>query len=265
MVMLHTPRFLRASLFLSLVLASCTLGSCDQSGAPSGPSATLPSSITPGLTDWSGQPVFIQQAIAVQGRHEASLLAIPGVIGDGIGLAATNSGAAVILVFTNRAEVSGIPASFEGIPTQITMVGTVTAHGFTGTYRSPLPCGVTIGDNNQCAAGSIGALVSSTKTSSGASTYSGSITVYKNQYAWGSSTPKYMLSCNHVLADANAATGIRTSKISRAASMWVAARPAQWVNCTLGVISITGAAPPTTTMWRLRSAIQVWPADGLRR
>ncbi len=211
--MQHTPRFLRASLFLSLVLVSFSLWSCDQSGSPSAPTvtstATLPTSAGPatGLTNWSNEPIFVQQAIAIQERHEASILAIPGVIGDGIGLSKTNPNAAVLLVFTSRNGVEGIPASYEGLATQTTMVGNVAARSFTGTYRSPLPAGVTVGDNDECAAGSIGAIVTSTKNSTGSSTYGNTITVYSKQYSWGSNTPKYMLSCNHVFANENAATG----------------------------------------------------------
>jgi hypothetical protein len=202
--------FLRASLFLSLVAVSFTLWSCDQSGSPSS-SGTMPSSVgAPAIpaaiqSKWSNEPVFVQNAIAVQGRHEDDLLAIPGVIGDGVGLDKTNPNAAVILVFTSRNGVEGIPASFEGVKTQITMVGTVTAHAFTGTYSDPLPCGVTIGPDNECASGSIGALVTSTLTKSGTSTYGGSMTVYTNQYSWGSTTSVYMLSCNHVFAGENSA------------------------------------------------------------
>jgi hypothetical protein len=209
LLILNKARFRRASLVLSLAVVSFVLWSCEQESAPNAPSSPLPSSIAPALsqTDWSGQPAFIQQAIAVQGRLEASLLAMPGVIGDGVGLDPTNANAAVILVFTSRAGVEGIPASFEGITLQTTMVGTVTAHAFTGTYRSPLPCGVTVGDNTICAAGSIGAIVTSTRTSSGSSTYGGSLAVYYNQYSWPLKTPKYLLSCNHVLANENSATG----------------------------------------------------------
>jgi hypothetical protein len=213
-LMLNNARFLHASLFLSLVLVSFTFWSCDQTGSPSAPTATstnvLPTSIAPasGPTNWSGQPAFIQQAIAVQARHEASLLAIPGVIGDGIGLSKTKLNTAVILVFTSQTGVAGIPSSFEGIQTQTTMVGNVTAHAvYTGTYRSPLPCGVTVGDNDECASGSIGAIVTSSRTSSTNTTYGGAVTVYRNQYSWGSNTPKYMLSCNHVFANENSATG----------------------------------------------------------
>ena len=68
-----------------------------------------------GLTDWSGQPAFIQQAIAVKERNEAAILAIPGVIGDGVGLSKTNPNAAEIIVFTSKANVAGIPESFEAL------------------------------------------------------------------------------------------------------------------------------------------------------
>jgi hypothetical protein len=203
--MLNRTRILRASLFLSLVAISFTVWSCDQSGSPSAPQSALPATIAPatGLTNWSNQPAFIQQAIAVKERYEATLLAIPGVIGDGVGVSKANPNAATILVFTSKANVAGIPEAFEGIGTETKMVGKVTAHSFTGDYRDPLPCGVTVGPNNECASGSIGALVNTSLTKSGTSTYGGTMTVYKNQYSWGSTTPVYMLSCNHVFAGEN--------------------------------------------------------------
>ncbi len=211
--MLKTSRILRTGLFLGLVAVSFSLWSCDQSGSPSTPQIVIPSSIAPttGKSDWSGQPQFIQNAIAVQGRHEAALMAIPGVIGDGVGISQTNPTAATILVFTNEYGIEGIPTSLEGIATEVKMVGKVTAHSFTGSYRDPLPCGVSVGtntllNNEYCIAGSIGALVNSTLTKSGTSTYGGAMTVYSDQYSWGSTKPVYMLSCNHVFADENLAT-----------------------------------------------------------
>jgi hypothetical protein len=211
--MLKTSRILRTSLFLSLVAVSFSLWSCDQSGSPSSSQSGIPTSIAPatGKTDWSGQPQFIQNAIAVQGRHEAALMAIPGVIGDGVGMSHTTANTATILVFTSEYGVEGIPASLEGIATEVKMVGKVTAHSFTGSYRDPLPCGVSVGpnallNNEYCVAGSIGALVNSTLTKSGTSTYGGAMTVYTNDYSWGSSTPVYMLSCNHVFANENNGT-----------------------------------------------------------
>lgn len=213
-LMANITRLNRSSLCLSLLIISFVVGSCDQSGAPNSPSGTLPSSVGPstGATEWSGQPVFIQQAIAVQGRHEASLMAIPGVIGDGVGIDKTNPGKATIVVFTSRDGVEGIPASIEGINTNIKMVGKVTARSFTGSYRSPLPCGVTVGDTNlvsneYCIAGSIGALVNSTLAKSGTATYGGKMTVYNNQFSWGTKTPVYMLSCNHVFANEDSVNG----------------------------------------------------------
>jgi hypothetical protein len=213
LLMLNTLRILRTGLFLGLVAVSVSLTSCDQSGSPSTSQSGIPSSIAPttGKTDWSSQPQFIQNAIAVQERHEAALLAIPGVIGDGVGMSHTTPNTATILVFTSQYGVEGIPASLEGIATEVKMVGKVTAHSFTGTYRDPLPCGVSAGtnallDNEYCIAGSIGALVNSTLTKSGTSTYGGTMTVYSNEYSWGSSTPVYMLSCNHVFANENNGT-----------------------------------------------------------
>ena len=229
MLMSYNHVFRRGvGLMLGFTLVSLTLWSCNQSGSPAGsPQPSLPSVIAPAANyhaDWSHQPTFIQNAIAVQDRHEADLLNIPGVIGDGVGLDATNPGAAAILVFTNHDDVNGIPTTIEGLHTRIEIVGQVTAFqgignikddgkkhggsttGYTGTYRSPIPAGVSTGDDDECAAGTIGAMV----TSSGITTtpQSGSITAYSHNsgYSWSSGTPVYMLSCNHVFANEDGAT-----------------------------------------------------------
>ncbi|HET6400861.1 MAG TPA: hypothetical protein VFH95_05615 [Candidatus Kapabacteria bacterium] len=213
----------RGSLLLGLSLVSFSLWSCNQSGAPGGaPPSSLPLAVSPAANyhaDWSHQPAFVQNAIAVQGRHENDLLNISGVIGDGVGLDHSNPNAAVILVFTEHPGVAGIPEMLEGLKTQTEMVGPVTAYGYTGNYRTPLPAGVSVGDNDECAAGSIGALVSTTRlTSSGSytGTYEATgnrndvIHVYSAGYSWpstvNSGTPAFMLSCNHVFANENAAT-----------------------------------------------------------
>ncbi len=208
-------------------MATFTFWSCNQSSTP--PTAIqspVSGIIAPSLNyhaNWSNQPAFVQQAIAVQRRHEPDLLNIPGVIGDGVGLDKTNPNAAVILVFTDHPGVAGIPELLEGLKTRVEMVGTVTAHGYTGNYRTPCPAGVSVGDNDECAAGSIGALVTTDRlTSSG--TYSGSyeasgsshdvIHVYSQSYSFTSpstvngGTPAFMLSCNHVFANENGATSV---------------------------------------------------------
>gem|GEM_PF-1907799 len=208
----RTPKF---SFALALVCGlALVFASCSQSSGPSNTGYLPPTIAAPAGGHVTGQPAYIQHAMDVQNRHTTELMAIPGVIGCGTGLAQEGNGAA-ILVFTQHPGVANIPAALEGIPTRIEMVGTVHSYGYTGTYRSPCPAGVSVGDNDQCAAGSIGAFVTTSRlTSSGSysGTYEASgsskdkINVYSNQYSW-SGTPKYMLSCNHVFANENNATG----------------------------------------------------------
>ena len=211
--MTHTLSFARNAGLVGLAAALLTLASCNQSGTPStSQSSAIPGSIGPKANyhaDWSNQPVFIQNAIAIKGRHETDLLKIPGVIGDGVGVDLSNPNAASIVVYTANANISGIPETIEGVRTRIEMVGTVTAFSYTGKYRSPIPAGVSVGDNDECAAGSIGAMVTTSGISSSPSyEASGSssdvITTYSQPYS--TSTPHFMLSCNHVFANENLAT-----------------------------------------------------------
>jgi hypothetical protein len=143
-------------------------------------------------------------AIDVQDRNTKNLMAIEGVIGTGVGLDEQHPEQAVIEVFTVRDGVRGVPAFVEGVKTRIEMVGPVHAFGgrtsWTGKYR-PVYCGVSCGNNNECAAGSIGALVTTT-LSGGTTGNSGTITVYSA----GASSTGYLLSNNHVFARENAAT-----------------------------------------------------------
>jgi hypothetical protein len=218
--------------FVSIIYSSCAPSngpSNDQTGSfhPSG-------IITSGshAPDWAGQPAFVQQALDVQGRHGTSLLAIEGVIGHGVGLDESNPNQAVILVFTNHDGVRGIPTSIEGLRTRIEMVGTITAlqssgnvhddgksHGgsgggttvsYTSKDRNPIPAGVSTGEDDICEAGTIGALVTtagiaSTPSYEATGSASDGITTYSHQYT--ATTPHYMLSCNHVFANENGATG----------------------------------------------------------
>jgi hypothetical protein len=117
-------------------------------------------------------PVF-----AIQDRHTPDLLRIDGVIGTGTGMDA--GGKPVIKVFTKISGVTNIPTVLEGIPVVVEKTGEFFAMSLTGRYR-PVPIGVSVGNNNECAAGTIGCVV-----------YKGS--------------QKYILSNNHVLARENAA------------------------------------------------------------
>lgn len=113
--------------------------------------------------------------MAIQDKHTNELLKVNGVVGTGTGVDA--NGKLVVKVFTSRAGVANIPASLEGIPVEVEETGDFQAMALTGRYR-PVPIGVSVGNNNECAAGTIGCVV-----------YKGST--------------KYFLSNNHVLAREN--------------------------------------------------------------
>lgn len=134
------------------------------------PSATQQSGALSKAGQW-------QSVMAVQNRHTDRLMAIPDVVGTGTG--ADERGNPVILILTQREGVPNLPSEIEGIRTRVDVVGEVQAMGNTGTYR-PVPAGVSVGNDKECAAGTIGCVV-----------LKGGV--------------QYMLSNNHVLARENAA------------------------------------------------------------
>jgi hypothetical protein len=119
----------------------------------------------------------LERVMAVQNRHTDEVMAIDGVVGTGTGLSA--SGKPVVKVFAERESVAGIPATLDGVPVEVEVTGKFEAFALTGQYR-PVPIGVSVGNNDECASGTIGCVV----TKAGAS---------------------YILSNNHVLARENAA------------------------------------------------------------
>lgn len=121
--------------------------------------------------------IDINAAIDVQNRHTVELTATPGVLGTGV--TKTSDGKYAIMVFTENADVAGIPKDVEGFATIIEPSGPFQALAMTKNYR-PVPIGVSVGNYNECSAGTIGCQV----------TIAGEL---------------YMLSNNHVLARENAA------------------------------------------------------------
>lgn len=120
----------------------------------------------------------VQAIMSVQARHTDALMSNPDVVGTGIGLG--EDGKPVLLILTKREGVKGLPTAVEGVKTRIDVVGEVRAMAFTGKYR-PVPAGVSVGNTNECAAGTIGC-----------------------QLTIGGS--RFALSNNHVFARENAAT-----------------------------------------------------------
>jgi hypothetical protein len=129
----------------------------------------------------------VASAIAVQNKYNDNLLAKPDVVGVGTGI--SDNGTPAIIVFTKTADemvkegnstlALNIPASIENVPVVVNPIGTIHAFSLTGTYN-PVPIGVSIISVAEgCAAGTLGCEVTD-------------------------GTSKYILSCNHVLANENA-------------------------------------------------------------
>lgn len=164
----HAMRFAIAFALLALVATTLLWSGCGNQSAE----VTSPQSIL--TSNFADQ---FAKTVGVQERHTDRLMAIDGVVGTGAGINA--SGSPVIKVFTKRANVRNLPTELDGVPVVIEETGEFTAFSLTGRYR-PVPIGVSVGNNLECAAGTIGCVV----------------------FIGGQ---KYILSNNHVLARENLA------------------------------------------------------------
>lgn len=160
---------------VALVLASLFVIGCGEQPEATNPapaSQQLPASLT------KGNPL-LDEAMSIQERHTDRLMAVPEVVGTGIG--ADKDGNPVILILARSENIRELPKTIEGYGTRVEVVGDVVAMaGFKGTYR-PVPGGVSVGNANECASGTLGCIV------------------IKNGV-------KYALSNNHVFARENAAS-----------------------------------------------------------
>lgn len=142
----------RRSLFLSasLVLAASALWltGCSKDGAPVfapklGSSGSSDLSVGVARLDDPG----IRAAIAAQDR------ATPGLLGNGIlgtGVSADAAGKAYIVVYTEREGVR-VPAEIDGIATRTLVTGRILPYA--------LQMGTSTGNDNECASGTLGAVV----------------------------------------------------------------------------------------------------------
>lgn len=183
----HPAKWFLSFAFAALLVTG-TFTSCDNKDNTSSPTAAI-----------QIQNPNLSHAIDIQNRHTEALMLIDGVIGTGTGL--HEDGSPAIYIFTSRDNVAGLPSMLEGIGTRIQNIGIVTAGipgmsegnykgsaipqaaGFTGIDRNPMHSGFSIGNDNECAAGTIGCVVTDNATHS----------------------INYLLSNNHVFARVNAA------------------------------------------------------------
>jgi hypothetical protein len=149
----------RTLLFFSAAAAVATAG-CRQDATE--PSAGPPSAAV-------GAPK-LSAALAAQVRYTDRLLAVPGVLGTGVGLGP--SGRVVVKVFTRDPSVTGIPVSLDGIPVAVVVTGEIRAIPAardaadpavvvspTDRFPRPVPIGVSTGNEGTCSAGTIAARV----------------------------------------------------------------------------------------------------------
>ncbi len=122
----------------------------------------------------------LSRAAAVQEKHTDRLMDIDGV--EGVALGFSSNGKAAIKIFTSKQDVAGLPTELDGLPVEVELTGKFFAFAapLTGRYRS-VPTGVSVANNGQCAAGTIGCVVEK-------------------------AGKKYILSNNHVLARENLAS-----------------------------------------------------------
>jgi hypothetical protein len=178
------------TLRLALVLTLAVAAGCNDSTSPA-----APRDLKPALSRGGQQGPDLHAAMAARAKYEARIMAKHGVEGIGVGLRADGTPAVVIM--TANGAVGGLPRTLDGVPVKLMPTGPFSAilprkgkpGGGNGggsadpttTFARPVPIGVSIGNENECAAGTLGARV----------TKGGNV---------------YILSNNHVLARQNAAS-----------------------------------------------------------
>lgn len=182
------------TLRVAFVLALIVTAGCNDRSSP-----TAPRDLTPSLARGGQQGPDLRAAMAARAKYEARVMAKPGVEGIGVGL--SDDGSPVVVIMTAHGAVGGLPRALDGVPVKLMPTGPFSAilprskpdgkgkpggggggsADPTSTFARPVPIGVSIGNENECAAGTLGARV----------TKGGNV---------------YILSNNHVLARQNAAS-----------------------------------------------------------
>ena len=109
----------------------------------------------------------LARAIEVQQKYTDALMAKAGIIGTAIG--SGGSAQPVVLVLLEYGNVPGIPNSLDGVPVRPLVTGKIYALAKPGSesasstssywWQRPVPIGVSTGNANECAAGTIGCRV----------------------------------------------------------------------------------------------------------
>jgi len=171
--MRHSFRVVGPLTLVSIALAALTLFGCGTRQSLS----TAPADRSGEAAGVTALKQAVGTAMAAQNRATPALMRTAGVIGTGA--SADETGHPVIVVYAERAGVTGIPAEIEGIATRTVVTGPVTAYARPG--GGTLQMGTSTGNDNECASGTLGCVV-----------VKGGL--------------DYFLSNNHVFARENAAT-----------------------------------------------------------
>jgi hypothetical protein len=154
---------------VAIVLSSCSRDQAASINSPAGSTAAMG-----GLS--ARNPNDVAMTMRIQNAHTPDLMKIPDVVGTGTGVG--KDGKLAVLVLTRRDGVAGIPSHLDGVQTDVRVVGDVVPYAKPG---GTLQCGTSTGNDKECSAGTIGAVVLKGST-------------------------KYLLSNNHVFARENAAS-----------------------------------------------------------
>lgn len=98
----------------------------------------------------------VQRAIAAQERHNAKLLAIPGVVGTAVGI--LPNGKAGVRVFVKDADVKNVPGFVDDIAVATEVTGQIVVLSDPTLRARPAPIGYSVG-HPAITAGTMGALV----------------------------------------------------------------------------------------------------------
>ena len=174
------PRLLVPLALLAAAAGAIYLAGCSTDNPPT----TAPKLNATAVISLPAAPVRIDSpgmaaAKASQERVTPGLLRQSGVLGTG--LSADEKGKPVIVIYTERADVAGLPSSIDGVPTRVLVTGKVVPYAKPGGGGGTLQMGTSTGNDLECAAGTLGCVVVKGGT-------------------------EYFLSNNHVFARENAAS-----------------------------------------------------------
>lgn len=115
----------------------------------------------------------LKAVMEVQNKHTDRLLNVNDVIGTATSVSADSK--LVIKILTKSDKAKGLPSMIDGVPVVVDNIGEVRTLALTARYTRPVPIGVSIGNINECASGTLGCAIEKSGT-------------------------RYILSNNHVMA-----------------------------------------------------------------